>query len=92
MVGPGGPTGLYNRPPAYSQNYLNNPLYGNGPVPSSPYYGGNGFGGNGFAGNGFGGYNPGYGGYPNPIAFNSKAGAGISADESTDEKQEQKKL
>lgn len=95
LIGPGGPTGFFSRPPAYAQNYLNSPLYGNGPGGPGGPGGLGGPGGSGgpspFYGNG---YNPGFGPYPNTIPFNSKSGSGISADESTEQsqKQEQKKL
>ncbi|XP_031626765.1 heterogeneous nuclear ribonucleoprotein A3 homolog 2-like isoform X2 [Contarinia nasturtii] len=83
LVGPGGPTGLYGRPPNYA---------GPGQLP----FGGNGIGlggvGNpyGFNNNGFyNNYGTPYGnGYPQNngiIPFNSKAGSGILADAEADD-------
>lgn len=70
LVGPGGPTGIYGRPPTYAgQNQL--PFNGAGPGVGPGFN-------NGFYNN-FGG--PQFGGFPNgPIPFNSKAGSGISAE------------
>lgn len=95
LVGPGGPTGVYGRPPNYG-----------GPNSFNGGFGGPGFGGPGIGGpgglynNNFGGplngAFPSNGGFPQnggfppngpigpngpfpPIAFNSKSGAGISA-------------
>lgn len=104
MIGPGGPTGFFSRPPAYAQNYLNNP-YGNGiggPGGLGGPGGPGGLGGLGGPGGlgGLGGpggpspfygngYNPGFGSYPNTIPFNSKSGSSILADESTEQSQKQ---
>ena len=83
LTGPGGPTGLYGRPPNY---YGPNQLGFNGGGPG-------GFGGapfnNGFNNN-YGGFNGiGGGGFPpnGIIPFNSKAGSGILADEGNEPKE-----
>lgn len=91
LVGPGGPTGVYGRPPNYA-----------GPNSFNGGFGGPGIGGPGIGGpgglynNNFGGPFQQNGGFPQngafqpngpigpngpfaPIAFNSKSGAGISA-------------
>lgn len=69
LVGPGGPTGIYGRPPNYNGQ---NQLPFNGINPIGPF-------GNGYFNN-FGGGGGGVGGGFAPIPFNSKAGAGISAE------------
>lgn len=88
LAGPGGPTGIYGRPPNYvGPNQLPfNGAGGGGP----PFNNGGGlpFNNGGAYNNGpynnFGGgqYGGPYGGLPpnGPIAFNSKSGAGISAE------------
>lgn len=100
LVGPGGPTGVYGRPPNYAgQNNFGGP--GGPGAPGGLYNNNNNFGGpfNGpFPPNGGGGgFPPNGGGFPlngggfplngpigpngpfPPIAFNSKSGAGILA-------------
>lgn len=65
LVGPGGPTGIYGRPPNYGgPNQL--PFNGAGGYNNGPY---NNFGGQ------YGGFPP-----NGPIPFNSKSGSGISAE------------
>lgn len=94
LVGPGGPTGLYGRPPNYAgQNQI--PFNGAGAPFNGGFYGGannggglpfngGGFNGGAFNGGGFNGGPPGFnGGFPpnGPIPFNSKAGSGIAAED-----------
>lgn len=50
--------------------------FGNPFNAQQPFYGGNGF-------------NPGFGGFGQPIPFNSKSGSGIYADESTEQSKKQ---
>lgn len=77
LVGPGGPTGVYGRPPNYvGQNQI--PFNGAG-VGAGIGVGGLPFN-NGFYNNNFG--SPFNGGFPpnGPIPFNSKSGTGILAE------------
>lgn len=92
LVGPGGPTGIYGRPPNYvGPNSFNGGFGGAGVPPGGGLYNNNNFGGGPFQPNG--GFPPNGLFSPNgpiapngpigqnyePIAFNSKSGAGISA-------------
>lgn len=105
LVGPGGPTGVYGRPPNYvSPNSFNGGGFGPGGIPPGGPGGLGGAGGlggpgglyNNFGGGPFNGGFPSNGPFPQngpiapngpigpngpfpPIAFNSKSGAGISA-------------
>lgn len=83
LVGPGGPTGQYGRPFGYEQGlYGSRPPYGG----SFPIGGGGGQnpGGIGFGGRPFG--------YDQTIPFNSKAGAGILADDEPDNRSKKEDL
>lgn len=80
LVGPGGPTGHYGRY-GLDQGLYNRPPFGaNGPYPGGP------------GGPGFGNRPYGYGSpYNEIIPFNSKAGSGILADETTNADSKSKK-